>query len=204
MIKVACEKSAKGVQLSGKRELKMNKILVSFFAIVLGTAPVAGYAASCGAGYVLVQRSNIDGIKAAECQKLWCRDLETGKNMGSGKNAASGYKDTSYTTELCDADRNCVECFGERKWCAGEVVGEWNPEYGAYTRGGDNASYQSYQKGGCFAWRLEKPNCDAGYTAVLSGGEWVCTTFAGPGSTATAISKSSSTRRTSGTRRGIY
>lgn len=130
---------------------------------------------SCGAGYILATTSKLDGIKTEECQKLWCRDLETGKPMGTGNKAANGYVTTKAPVELCDADNNCIECFGDRRWCAGEVAGIWNPEYGAYTRGGDdNASYVSYQKGGCYAWRLEKPNCASGETAILRGGQWVC------------------------------
>ena len=38
---------------------------------------------------------------------------------------------------LEDAKGNSVECWGQRKWCAGEVVGQWNPEYGAYTKNGE-------------------------------------------------------------------
>lgn len=130
---------------------------------------------SCGAGYVLVEsRNKIDGVPTKECEKLWCRDLENGKAMGRGERANSGYQMTGASYELCDANNNCVECWGERRWCAGEAKGVWNPEYGAYTRGGDNATYQSYQKGSCFAWRLEKPDCGAGETAILQDGKWVC------------------------------
>ena len=149
---------------------------------------------SCGPGYILASHAKIDGINAAECQKLWCRDLETGKTMGSGKTAASGYQATSAPVELCDAENNCIECFGERKWCAGDAAGVWNPEYGAYTRGGiDDASYTSYQKGSCFTWRLEKPTCGAGETAILQNNRWVCTTVS---STGTGGSRSPTLRRT--------
>lgn len=147
---------------------------------------------SCGSGYVLVSHSKIDGINAAECQKLWCRDLETGRTMGIGKNANNGYKSTNSTTELCDISGKCIECFGERRWCAGETPGQWNPEYGAYTRGGDNATYHSYQKGSCFAWRLGKPDCSDGETAILKDDKWVCATSA----TNTAGSRVSAIRRT--------
>lgn len=179
----------------------MNKVLVSILVLVMGAVSASAAVTSCGPGYVLAARANIDGIKAAECQKLWCRDLETGKYMGNGAKPAAGYKDTSYTTELCDADRNCVECFGERVWCKGEVAGDWNPEYGAYTRGGDSTTHQSYQKGSCFAWRLEKHDCAPGQTAVLSGNEWICTTVGSAGGAVGAVTKSSSVRRTSSSRR---
>ena len=156
---------------------------------------------SCGEGYVLVNRANIDGIAAAECQPLWCRDLETGKPMGSGTKPATGYKSTAYPVELCDAQRNCISCFGERKWCSGEVAGQWNPEYGAYTRGGDNASFESVLRSGCFAWRLEKPNCEDGQTAVLKDGVWVCGVSSTVGGAAARINKASSVRRTGTMRR---
>lgn len=133
---------------------------------------------SCGPGYVLEKSARkTDGIDTYECQKLWCMDLETGKKMGSGNRANNGYKETNTTTELCDKDgKNCIECFGERRWCNGQATGYWNGEYGGYTRGGaDNSTYQSYQNGGCFAWRLEQPTCDAGQIAVLQDGRWICT-----------------------------
>ncbi len=170
------------------------------FAICVMLLPIAGSAAftSCGPGYVLVEsRQKIDGIPVAECQKLWCRDLENGKMMGAGNKPNSGYQATNGAVELCDASGNCIDCWGTRRWCAGEARGEWNPEYGAYTRGGDNATYLSYQKGTCFAWRLEKPECDAGKTAVLKDGKWVCATA----SSTTEASRGSGIRRTGTLRR---
>ena len=170
------------------------------FAICAMLLPVAVDAAftSCGSGYVLVEgRQKIDGVPVAECQKLWCRDLENGKMMGEGDKPNAGYQATSGAEELCDATGNCIECWGARKWCAGEARGEWNPEYGAYTRGGDNATYLSYQKSGCFSWRLEKPECEAGLTAILQDGKWVCASSAGT----TEGSRASGVRRTGGMRR---
>ena len=122
----------------------MKKFLISLIAIniglVAGGAAMADKFTSCGPGYILVSHSDIDGIDAAECQKLWCRDLENGKSMGNGDRANSGYKETSYPMELCDANNNCVECFGDRRWCSGETPGYWNPEYGAYTYDGRMAN----------------------------------------------------------------
>ncbi len=130
---------------------------------------------TCGEGYILADHKDVEGIDAKQCQKLWCRDLETGKMMGSGDRPNNGYRDTGVPVELCDAERNCIMCFGERRWCSGVEAGAWNPEYGAYTRGGgDTATYQSYQKAGCFTWRLEKPECSDGTVAILQDGEWVC------------------------------
>lgn len=173
---------------------------IFIFAICAMVLPVVADAAftSCGRGYVLVEsRQKIDGISTAECQKLWCRDLENGKSMGDGNKPNSGYQATNGANELCDAAGNCVDCWGARKWCAGEARGEWNPEYGAYTRGGDNATYLSYQKGSCFAWRLEKPECESGETAILQDGKWVCATSSG----ATEASRASGVRRTGTLRR---
>lgn len=184
----------------------MKKILAVFCLIFAATASFNDARAaddkfiSCGPGYVLASKNKLDGVNAYECEKLWCRDLETGKSMGSGNSAASGYKTTSGPIELCDANNNCIECFGDRRWCSGENAGVWNPEYGAYTRGGnDTATYQSYQKGSCFAWRLEKPDCESGETAILRNGEWICTTSTG----STTGSRESSIRRTGTIRRGI-
>lgn len=170
------------------------------FAVMAFVSPIVANAAftSCGPGYVLVEsRKKIDGVPSAECQKLWCRDLENGRTMGADDKPNSGYQATSMPVELCDADGNCVECWGTRKWCAGEARGDWNPEYGAYTRGGDNATYLSYQKGSCFAWRLERPECESGETAVLQDGKWVCATSSGT----TEASRASGVRRTGTLRR---
>lgn len=169
----------------------MKKFIFAFLVVLLaGGGAMAEF--SCGAGYVLADHAPIDGIKSQECVKLWCMDLETGKMMGKNNTANNGYRATSAPVELCDKNKKCIECFGERKWCGGEPSGQWNPEYGAYTRGGDNATYQSYQKGGCFAWRLEKPECPDGETAVLTGGKWHCGVSSGSGT----ANRASSVRRT--------
>ncbi len=181
----------------------MKKIICIFVLLIL---PVVGFAAdekfvACGPGYVLASASKIDGITAAECQKLWCRDLEAAKVMGTNDRAASGYKSTSSPIELCDASGACIECFGDRQWCSGEAAGIWNPEYGAYTRlGGDTATYESYQKGSCFAWRLEQPDCEEGTVAILRNNEWTCATSTG---NTTGVSRESAIRRTGGSIRRL-
>lgn len=147
---------------------------------------------SCGPGYILTNHTKIEGINTVECKKLWCRDLETGQPMGTGDTPNSGYQNTSSSVELCDAQNNCIECFGTRRWCSGEVEGQWNPEYGAYTRGGDNNTFTSQRKGSCFTWRLEKPECPNGETAILQGDRWVCGTSSGT----SEASRASSVRRT--------
>jgi hypothetical protein len=183
--------------------MKLKHLLIAFYCFALGAPGVSGAAdekfLSCGPGYMLVTKSKTDGVNVSECQKLWCRDLENGKSMGSGNAALSGYKATAASSELCDAKNNCVECFGDRKWCSGESAGIWNSEYGAYTRGGGNTvTYISYQKGDCFSWRLEKPNCADGKQAILQNGEWVCVTAT---SGSSGGSRPSAVRRTGSMRR---
>lgn len=178
-------------------EYMRREFFAFLLVLVAGVSGASAAFTSCGAGYVLVEsRQKIDGIKTAECQKLWCRDLETGKMMGNGTKVNSGYIATSGPEKLCDADGNCIECWGQRRWCAGEVRGDWYPEYGAYTRGGNN-TYQSYQKGSCFAWRLRQPDCPDGQDAILQNEQWVCVT---PSNTAEAV-RSSTIRRTGTLRR---
>ena len=165
---------------------------------MMAAMPGAMATFNCGRGYISSAHAKIDGISASQCEKLWCRDLETNKPMGAGNTPASGYRTTPEPVQLCDAANNCIDCWGERKWCNGESVGQWNPEYGAYTRGGeDNATYKSYHKAGCFAWRLEKPNCAAGLTAIEQGGRWHCAVSTGT----TDATRASSIRRTGTMRR---
>ena len=180
----------------------MKKIFCSLvgFLMLVGVAPsFATDTFSCGPGYVLASRNKIDGLNAKECKKLWCRDLELNKAMGSGDAAASGYQDG--LSETTDGRNPGVECYGKRKWCSGEPEGTWAPEYGMYVRGSDDGTtYKSYQKGSCFAWRLEKPECAAGESAILREGEWVCVTSTG--GDINSILKSS-VRRTGTTRRVV-
>ncbi len=180
----------------------MKKLLSSLLMVFGVCASVHAATFSCGPGYVLNNHSKIDGIDAQECQKLWCRDLENGKPMGIGKNANSGYKSTNSPVLLEDANGTSIECFGERRWCAGEATGTWNPEYGAYMRG-DSLVYRSYQKGSCFAWRLAEPKCEAGQTATYDEktGKWNCGTSK-PGENAAAF-RASTVRRTGAARRVI-
>lgn len=155
---------------------------------------------SCGPGFVLADKGKVDGISTAECQKLWCRDLENGKNMGAGDKPSAGYKaTTSPSLGVTGVDGTRVECFGDRKWCNGEQVGLWNQEFGAYTKGGaDNNSYLSALKGDCFAWQVQKPHCTAAdETAVLQGGQWVCAVSGA----ASGSGRPSAVRRTGAIRR---
>ena len=182
--------------------MKIKKFLFSGALCVTCTtgAVVAGETfTSCGPGYVLAVINKLDGINALECQKLWCRDLENGKSMGAGNTAANGYKATGGPVKLCDAKNNCVECFGDRKWCTGDVAGIWEPEMGRYTRGGDNkATNVSFQSGSCFSWRLGQPDCASG-SAILKNGEWVCVVSSGTG----AATRESAVRRTGTVRKAV-
>ncbi len=175
----------------------MNGLLSALFSVFFA---VPALAAPCGDGYVLNPGNDVDGIAMATCEKIWCRDLETGNTMGAGDSASVGYVATNYPNELC-VGRDCVMCFGDRRWCKGEKVGIWNPEYGGYTRdGADSAAYESYLRGGCFAWKLEKPTCADGEMAILKDGEWFCATS----SVGVSNTLKSSTRRGGGTGRRIF
>lgn len=179
----------------------MSKVLSLLFlgvcAMYAQPASSAGVF-SCGDGYVLVaQTTKVDGLNTMKCEKLWCRDLETesGDKMGAGNTPASGY--TGDLDVLYDNENNHITCFGKRKWCSGEVPGEWNPDLGVYTRAGSSTDiYKSYKKGGCFVWRLDKPDCPSGMTAILNGDEWVCAKPSG-----TSTGRASSLRRTGSVRK---
>lgn len=179
--------------------MSMRRMLLIFVIMFVGVANAAtntgGF--SCGAGYVLESRRNIDGIDAKECQKLWCYDLETGKAMGNGATAYSGYQSTKYPRELT-VGRDTITCWGERKWCSGQPQGDWDGDFGAYIRDGGANAYESYLKGGCFTWRLREHQCPAGTTAFLNAnGEWECGTESmdSNNTRGSAIRRSSAPRR---------
>ena len=178
----------------------MTKIFRSLFFCVCAMLclPVfSAWAFSCGDGYVLTSHARVDGINTMACEKLWCRDLETGDFMGNGNTVTNGYRATDEPVELSDGRGNSIMCFGDRKWCAGEKAGEWNPEFGIYTRGGaDSTTYKSFKKGGCWTWRLEKPNCADGMTAILQDDEWTCVREVAPA----GAGRASTIRRTGATR----
>ncbi|MCL2537914.1 MAG: hypothetical protein FWE52_00310 [Alphaproteobacteria bacterium] len=159
----------------------MKKLLLICFAVLLFTPAYANDKfTSCGEGFVLVNTAKVDGIERAECQKLWCRDLELGRPMGTGDRAAAGYIATNRPMELCDATGKCIECFGDRRWCAGEVGGVWNPEFGAFTKKGDDSNaFLATQRGDCFIWQMQKASCPAGEAAVLINDKWVCAVAGG-------------------------
>lgn len=182
--------------------ISMKKAILSSF-LLFGLFMSGAFASvdACGPGYILVDsRQKMDGMVVAECQKLWCRDLELNRAMGNGTKAYSGYQETIRPVELCDAKNNCIECWGERKWCSGADRGEWNPTMAVYTRGGrDDVTYSSYLRSGCFDWRLEKPDCPGGQTAIMVNGRYVCSVS----SVDSNVSRDASIRRTGAVRRII-
>lgn len=180
------------------RIMRMHILFLSLICLFGINAAHAEFK-SCGAGYVLTEVSKkIDGIPTFECEKLWCMDLETGEMMGNKDKPGRGYTATPSYDKICDSENNCVECWGARKWCAGQVRGEWNAKYGAYTRNGDdNNSFYSYLKQDCFAWHLEKPQCEEGMIAVMQDDEWICTKRAN----AAEIQRAATMRRSSAVKR---
>lgn len=138
--------------------------------------------ADCGPGWVLTSTTSIDGIASEKCEKLWCYDLETGKSMGSGEQANSGYVATTnpVVIESLDTDGNStsIECFGQRKWCSGETAGVWNARYGAYTKKGeDSILFISVRRGDCFSWGSTSSvsaECKDGQIPILVNGQWGC------------------------------
>ncbi len=153
---------------------------------------------TCGPGYVLVNHAKVDGINAAECQKLWCMDLENGKMMGRATSAYSGYKSTSAPNLLeVSGEKQTVLCWGERKWCPGQPAGTWDRDAGRYVRISADEAYESYQNGSCFSWRLKDNPCSPGQDAKLVDGVWKCMDKA---ETETQV-RGSAIRRTSAPRR---
>lgn len=160
--------------------LVLSSILIATECRGADTNPIF---VDCGAGWILSSSTNIDGVKSEKCEKLWCRDLEIGgKSMGSGDKANAGYVATTKPTVLESLDSSgstkSIECFGERKWCSGETAGVWNPEYGAYTKKGeDSILFISVLRGDCFSWGSTtsgEAGCKDGQIPVLVNGKWGC------------------------------
>jgi hypothetical protein len=180
----------------------MKKILSAAFAVLLAGDLFAADEkfVDCGPGFIVENAKKRDGIASVECKKLWCRDLENGKNMGANDSAANGYVITSAPVELCDDKNNCVECFGARKWCAGEAAGVWDPDYGIHIRPDSDASmYRGILSGNCYKWQLQNHNCGPNEIAVNNGTSWSCLTQSGAGGEAARSAiKKKAIRRTSG------
>jgi hypothetical protein len=151
----------------------MKRILLTLVTLSLcHFVTVAAVAVTCGDGYVLVDTRRENGIQMAECQKLWCMDLENGKSMGRDERANSGYDMTKSPVEMC-VGSDCIYCFGTRVWCNGEAVGRWSAQDGAWVRGGGD-NWRSTQRGSCFAWTTQKPECENGQVAMMVAGRWTC------------------------------
>ncbi|MDR1027748.1 MAG: hypothetical protein LBL46_05015 [Rickettsiales bacterium] len=170
-------------------------------AAILIVAPLCLHAADerfvdCGPGFVMSAGKLIDGIPSVECKKLWCRDLETGKAMGTN-NAANGYKDTARAGEVCDDKNNCVSCWGERKMCGGEDPAVFNADMGAYTkRGAAVKDFVGFQSGSCWKWRVAGHDCPAGKIAMLVDGEYRCLDQSTNTDAARAATKKKAVKRT--------
>jgi len=164
----------------------MNKFLLFLFFVM----PAMLFAADeifvdCGSGYVMASVPNRHGISTVECRILWCRDLENGRIMGRDSEPSSGYEkgleknvagsECGDDGFLCDGITEPIKCFGRRRWCPGEVAGEWDPELGFYTRrGADPSLYRSVLGGSCYRWQLQPHNCGAGEVGFNDGSTWVC------------------------------
>lgn len=160
--------------------MKFNFFALFLILSTLFCAPVHAEDAfvDCGPGWIMSDNGKLEGVTSVKCEKLWCRDLENGRSMGNGNTAASGYVATANPVVLEASDGTSIECFGDRKWCAGDVLGVWNPDYGAYTkRGDDSSNFTSAQNGDCFTWgpgSAVKTGCASGQIPVLVNGKWAC------------------------------
>ena len=174
---------------------------MALFAII--ALPVASFATSkffdCGPGWVVQSAKNRDGISAMECKRLYCRDLENGKAMGTEARMNNGYHKETELTHLEDNEGNSISCFGQRKWCVGQVEGVFDPDFGMYVRGGDGNAYRGILKGDCWEWQPTNHSCRLGETPKMDPvtGTWVCIDVRMGLDTRSAI-KARATRRTSG------
>jgi hypothetical protein len=181
----------------------MRKFQALFFLLIVANSSICVAAdekfVDCGPGYMVSSAKNRDGIQTVECKKIWCMDLENGKSMGSGSTAANGYVSTTGPAQVCDPHDagDCIECFGKRKWCPAETNGEFNPEFGMYTKGGiDSNIYRGVLAGNCYKWQMQDHGCGPNEVAVNNGTSWTCLKQ-GAGTGGRSAIKSRAVRRTS-------
>ena len=161
-------------------------------------APAAGAFIDCGRGYIVAAAKSREGIPTQECKKLFCRDLENGRVMGADGGMNPGYENKGMVVQE-DNDGNRIDCFGQRRWCSSGQAGQFNPEYGIYTKGGGDAdAYRGILKGNCFEWQATNYSCGPGEVAVIDKdtSSWVCLT-AGSGAGGRSAVKARAVRRTS-------
>jgi len=161
----------------------MRIIFLTLFAVMI--LQPALYASSviidCGEGFIGVTVQNQSGIPTVECRRLWCRDLENGRPMGSGDRPNNGYDNTAVPEEICGGN-DCISCFGRRRWCQGESAGIWEPEAGMYVRSNEVVSPGSpilnrgVLSGNCFRWQLQAHGCGPNQVAYNDGTAWICLT----------------------------
>ena len=181
----------------------MKRIFLTLFsALALSSAASAAVSfVDCGAGYVKANGKNRDGIPTIECKKLFCRDLENGRVMGTEAGMAAGYENKGLVF-VEDNKGNGIECFGQRKWCNSVLPGQeglFNAEYGIYTKGGeDGDAYRGVLRGNCFEWQTTGHSCRPGETAVIDKdtSSWICLTSGGVNGGRSAV-KVRAARRTS-------
>jgi hypothetical protein len=73
----------------------------------------------------------------------------------------------------------------------------FNPEYGAYSRNGSDATlYRGVLSGNCYKWQLQNHNCAPGEVAINNGVSWVCMTQATGTDASRSAVKANALRRT--------
>jgi len=186
------------------RMKKILCILCFVFCTAVSFAAEDEKFVDCGRGYTMASWKSTHGIPTFICHKVWCMDLENGKHMGSSTTPNKGYENTNIPNELCDNSNprtaNCIECFGKRKWCSGEASGAFNPDVGAYTKGGtDNVSHRGVLVGDCYKWQSVDHHCASDEVALHQGGDkWTCLKQSSVGSNGHSAIKSRALRRTAG------
>jgi len=182
-----------------------------FFAFVVALAADCFAAGDqfvdCGPGFVIENVKNMDGIPTVRCKRLWCRDLENGRVMGKDDGAPNnGYeaKDGNgkwIRSIVGDGYGDAIECFGRRRWCAGNAPGDFDYDLGIWTKTAGNALYRGVLKGDCYYWQMQGHACDAskGEIAIHNGTSWACVSQADPTNPfGRSAAKARAVRRTSG------
>ena len=188
--------------------MKIKSVLffAAFVAFAADCFAVDGKFADCGPGFVKEDVKSIEGILTVKCKKLWCRDLENGRVMGKDGAANNGYEakmmDGGYGAEY-DEKGIGIECFGKRKWCAGQNPPRDGFDYdlGIWAKEKGNALYRGVLKGDCYYWQIQGHACDAskGEIAIHNGTSWACVSQADPTNPfGRSAIKARAVRRTSG------
>jgi len=167
----------------------MRITFLAFFAIMILQPSLYAnvITVDCGEGFIGVTSTNNAGLSTVECRKLWCRDLENGRSMGSGNNPANGYQNTANPVSLDEyvlGPDEYIYCFGERRWCPNEARAMWYEDAGIFIReidladiaAGKPVQYRSQLSGNCYRWQGQSHGCPAGTIAHNDGTAWICLT----------------------------